>query len=470
MSAGWAKLETHLVNGAFSLKRCVGSSERSGVFLTQSAKHAPSTVALKLIHFDPGSADAQLSRWRSAVDLSHPHLIRLFEAGECHVSGLHCLYLLMEYAEENLAQLLEQRALAEHEVREMLEPTLSALAYLHGRKLIQGQLKPSNILVVGDELKLASDTVRPVGDPAAAVNEVSVYDAPETREGHWSAAGDIWALGVTLCEALTRRQPSGLHGAGEVELPSDLAGPFREVVAKCLSRNPQDRPQVSQLQSWLRGESLATQPKPRPPQTSTVRLVIRARILPDGEEPKAELRHGSSKRTLPLALGVVAVLVLGWVAYRVFRADAPPASTASELVRDAKPSTPAPVPAPAAPVDKAASASGELPPPDPATSAAVAEAGVTAPITEVIPDVPRSALQTIRGTVRVSVRVILNSDGTVLAATPDDPGPSRYFERLAVEASRKWTFTPADRADQRLMLVRFNFTRTGATASAAQLR
>ncbi len=68
---------------------------------------------------------------------SHPHLIRIFKAGRCYVGGLHCLYALMEYAEQNLEQLLEQRALTEHEGAQMLVPTLSALAHLHGSKLIQ---------------------------------------------------------------------------------------------------------------------------------------------------------------------------------------------------------------------------------------------------------------------------------------------------------------------------------------------
>jgi TonB family protein len=64
----------------------------------------------------------------------------------------------------------------------------------------------------------------------------------------------------------------------------------------------------------------------------------------------------------------------------------------------------------------------------------------------------------------VSVRVTIDKQGTVVAATPEDPGPSRYFERLAVEASKKWTFAPAATEAQRRVLVRFSFTRAGATA------
>jgi TonB family protein len=490
MSAGWAELETHVVNGAFPLHRCVGSSDHSGVFLTQSANHAPSAVALKLIPFVPDSAHTQLSRWRAAVNLSHPHLIRIFEAGECEVGGQHCLYALMEYAEQNLAQQLEQRALAEHEGREMLVPTLSALAYLHGNQFIQGQLKPSNILVVQDQLKLASDTVRAVGAPAIGLNAVSAYDAPEARDGNSSEAGDIWALGITLCEAFSRRRPSGLHGMGEVELPSDLPASLRETIARCLSRNPRDRPRVSELQSWLRGESevaaataspqppavpvpvpeSAPQPKPRSAQTSAVRLVIRVE-LPSEEEPKAAIRQRSGRHALPLVLGAVALLALSWAGYRVFRADPSPAPTAKEAARDVKAHSPAPIAAPKIAPGEATSVE-----PEPAGTKSV-EPGLQAapdatkpPLNEAIPDVPRSALQTIRGTVRVSVRVIVDKDGAVLAATPDDPGPSRYFERLAIEASKKWTFAPANTEEQRLMLVRFNFTRAGTTASANPLQ
>jgi len=52
-------------------------------------------------------------------------------------------------------------------------------------------------------------------------------------------------------------------------------------------------------------------------------------------------------------------------------------------------------------------------------------------------------------------------EGTVLVATADDPGPSCYFERLAIQASKNWTFAPTDSEDQRIMLVRFNLTRAG---------
>ena len=87
-------------------------------------------------------------------------------------------------------------------------------------------------------------------------------------------------------------------------------------------------------------------------------------------------------------------------------------------------------------------------------------------VNEVLPKVPQSALDTIRGTVRVSVRVTVDKQGSVIDAAAADGGPSRYFERLSVQASKKWTFAPADSEQQRAMLVKFNFKSDGVTARA----
>ncbi len=59
-----------------------------------------------------------------------------------------------------------------------------------------------------------------------------------------------------------------------------------------------------------------------------------------------------------------------------------------------------------------------------------------------LPEVPQRARRTIRGNVKVSVRVIVEQDGTVFAALAEQRGPSRYFERLAIDAAKQWTFRP----------------------------
>ena len=175
------------------------------------------------------------------------------------------------------------------------------------------------------------------------------------------------------------------------------------------------------------------------------RLVIRVKLVAqEPTPPPAPPRL--SKSALLVILGVVAVL-LGWIAFSVFRSEPAPAPTASnEPLRKA-----ATEPVKAAPVEP------EVPQqPDPPPS----------PINEALPDASQNALKTIRGTIRVSVRVTIDKQGNVVDATVEERGPSRYFERISVDASKKWTFTPANLEEKRAMLLQFNFTRFGATAEA----
>ena len=244
MSEVWTRWQGQVINGVFPLGRYLGCSDHSGVFLTKSAARRPSEVAIKLVPADRALAESQLPRWKRAGGLTHPHLLRLLEWGGCQLDGLPYLYNVMEYADQTLAQLLLHRALTDDEAREMLLPTLDALAFLHGRNLVQGQLKPANILVVGDQLKLASDTIRRVSEGKMSSNTPTVYDPLEDRHGTSSTAGDIRALGVSLFEALTRRPPSGLGEPREaVVLPADFSPAFRDVVTRCLNPSPQDRPE-----------------------------------------------------------------------------------------------------------------------------------------------------------------------------------------------------------------------------------
>jgi TonB family protein len=190
------------------------------------------------------------------------------------------------------------------------------------------------------------------------------------------------------------------------------------------------------------------------------RLVIRVKIPKDA--PIVPVRRRLSRGALALILGAVAVL-LGWVGISMFRTDTPatPAATARTPNSESQPPAPVPAPSEAAPVVI------KEPLPKPAAEVREQPDAPPSPINDVVPDVPRSALDTIRGTIRVTIRVSVDKEGNVLAATADEPGPSRYFERLSIEASRKWTFTPSDSEEQRIMLVRFYFTRAGARARAS---
>jgi TonB family protein len=358
----------------------------------------------------------------------------------------------------------------------MLLPTLNALAFLHGRNLVQGQLKPANILVVGDQLKLASDRIRRVSEGTMSTNTPTVYDPPEARHGSSSTAGDIWALGVSLFEALTRRPPSDLGEPREaIVLPADFSAAFRDIVARCLSPSPQDRPSVAELVDWSCGRSAGSvpaatiqpaavvPPEPRTPESAPPRTAS-PQVAPEAARPAPSVAQSPKPRALlTVMVGAVVILALGWTGVRVFRTHRTPApppvqAAGGSLSQTARAAAPAVAEARAPVSAVSATKPGQS---DVTTSRAALQ--------EVIPDVARSARRTIRGHIKVWVRVIVDQDGSVYAAVADRTGPSRYFQRLAIEAAKKWTFSPVDTPSRRLMQVRFNFSRDGTTGRAVTL-
>jgi TonB family protein len=447
------------------------------------------------------------------------------------LDGLPYLYTVMEYADQTLAELLLHRALTDDEAREMLLPTLDALAFLHGRNLVQGQLKPANILVVGDQLKLASDTIRRVSDGTMTP---TVYDPPEARQGSSSTAGDIWALGVSLFEALARRPPPPGLGVGEPReavLPGDFSPAFHDIVARCLSPSPQDRPDANELVAWAHGRSsaprpaAATQPvavvppessttepppphtapehlapqpaavlppessttEPPPPPTAPERLAPQpAAVVPPEssttqppppqtapERPASTARrpapstkgYPKPRVLLTVILAAIAILALAWIgmrALRTHRAAVSPPPPVQDLGGSAS-QTPGEAAAAAAEVRSPSVASTSKP-------GRIDRSTSPSGLHEELPDVPWSARRTIRGHIRVWVRVMVDPDGSVFAAVADRSGPSGYFQRVAIEAAKKWTFPPVDTPSRRMMQVRFDFTRDGTTGRAVTLR
>jgi len=76
--------------------------------------------------------------WKRAAHLTHPNLLTIFDAGRCRLDDLPFIYAVMEFAEENLGEILPQRALTADEVRDVLDPALDVLVYLHGKGLVHG--------------------------------------------------------------------------------------------------------------------------------------------------------------------------------------------------------------------------------------------------------------------------------------------------------------------------------------------
>src|SRR5881394_1410248 len=187
--------EGQIVDAKFPLLQRLGGSERSTVFRTEFPGPRPTKAAIKLISAAASDSELQLSRWAAAANLSHPHLLRVYQSGRCRFNNADMLYVVMEYADENLAQVLPSRPLSPDEGKTMLPPVADALAFLHAKGLAHGRLKPANIMAVGDQLKLAIDGAQTAGEAPSGVFAASAFDAPEVSKGEVFVASDLWSLG-----------------------------------------------------------------------------------------------------------------------------------------------------------------------------------------------------------------------------------------------------------------------------------
>jgi TonB family protein len=268
MSDSWRDSEGQVIDGQFPLVKHLGGSDHSVVFATQRGKDKAEKAAVKFIQADASNADAQLARWKQAAQLSHPNLIKVFESGRCQLAGMDLLYVVTEFAQENLAEFLPQRALSTDETRDMLDPFVESLFYLHGKGFAHGRIKPGNILAIDDQLKLSSDSICRDGDAEIGAGKPDIFVAPETN-GKATAAGDVWSLGATIVESLTQHRPE--EAAGDPSVPDSMPQPFLDVARNTLRRDPKARWTVAEISNRLNPKAAAETAKTvavAPPQPS----------------------------------------------------------------------------------------------------------------------------------------------------------------------------------------------------------
>ena len=450
MTQDWKQWEGDVLNGKFHLRQYLGGSEHSAVFLTEDREGGLEKAAIKLIPADPENAEHQISRWKAAAKLAHPQLVRLFQMGRCQLGDRDLLYLVMEYAELDLAQIVPSGPFPLEETRETLRLILDALVYLHGKGFIHGHLKPANIMSVDGQLKLSSDGICRVGDSSGG-RTPGTYDPPEAASGTNSPAGDIWSLGMVLVELLPQRTPAWVTTEeGDPVLPQTLPPPFFDIARNCLRWDPERRWTVSEIRARLNPAA------PAPP-TSVPKPQIGARP-----------QKISTKRRYIVPAAAVAVALAALLAgiSLLNRHRAAPPSGENTVTRQAQP--------PAQKTGGERQTSSATRPHQPSLPS---RPGVKTPAggpvqggarQRVLPDVPQSALNTIRGTVRVTVKVAVDPSGNVVEATLDSAGPSKYFARLALEAARQWKFSPARNEGGHVRnewILEFRFQRTGPEAS-----
>ncbi|XP_047169404.1 mitogen-activated protein kinase kinase kinase 1-like [Vigna umbellata] len=174
------------------------------------------------------------------------------------------LYIFLELVTKgSLASLYQKYRLGDSQVSAYTRQILSGLKYLHDRNVVHRDIKCANILVdANGSVKLADFGLA----KATKLNDVKsskgspYWMAPEVvnlRNRGYGLAADIWSLGCTVLEMLTRQPPySHLEGMQAIfrigsgqppPVPTSLSTDARDFILKCLQVNPNKRPTAAGL-------------------------------------------------------------------------------------------------------------------------------------------------------------------------------------------------------------------------------
>jgi len=281
-------------------------------------------LAIKLLRgecaADPEYRYRFLQEAKAAGKLTHPNIVTIFDVGEAEAGP----YIAMEYLE---GQTLDQ-VMASGKRVPMREAVIygiqlaEALDYSHARGIVHRDVKPSNIISLGerDGIRITDFGIAHMETPGTAQRTVMgtvlgtpQYMSPEQIEGQpVDGRSDLFSLGVILYQLITGEKPFAsatltsllMKIVKEDPLPiedkaSDIPQSLQRIITKLLSKKPEQRFQT--------GRELAQQLR---------------RVVHEIDERE---QHGSEAKILPLrfqwtavmAVVVSAAMILG--SYLVYR-------------------------------------------------------------------------------------------------------------------------------------------------------
>ena len=250
-SPNWTGLLGRVLDGGYELEECLGTAPDSASFNVRVLGDRFSKVVGSV--FAPNSVSAeQLALWEDALELRSPHLCSPIAVSKLEWNGAVFPYILLYKADENLAGVVKERSLTAEETRELLSSLNAALSHLHTRGFVHAALSPQEILALGNSIQLSTIAIRRINTPVAQHVFTDTYKAPESDSENLTPAADVWCLGATAYEVLTRTKFTEEQRAHCESLPA----PFNSIIYRSVDPDPQTRCSLADIQGMLRGDKL----------------------------------------------------------------------------------------------------------------------------------------------------------------------------------------------------------------------
>jgi eukaryotic-like serine/threonine-protein kinase len=242
--------------------RLLGGGLRYQAYIAHS-DHLRALVVVKLVRDelvdDPGVLAGLRGEAWMLDRLAHPMLLRGFGA----VLDGPRPHLVLELIEgPRLSTLIRRHGVDLEQLLPLALNLCSVLHYLAREGVVHLDVKPRNIIMGAEPRLIDLSIARPVDELALLRSPAGTdaYMAPEQcdpeRFGELGPPADVWGLGATLYEAISRRRPfAGLDDASRFPqlrqspppLDRRVPAPVAAAVMSCLEFRPADRPTAGEL-------------------------------------------------------------------------------------------------------------------------------------------------------------------------------------------------------------------------------
>jgi hypothetical protein len=285
-----------VIDERFTIEQLAGFGGMGQIYRARD-RRSGGLVALKVMHdaerleLDRFAREAQV-----LATLSHPGIVRYIDSG---ITAEGEPYLVMEWLSgETLSSRLQRTQLTLPEALALGRRVASALSAIHRGGIVHRDIKPSNLFLRDgaiDKVTLIDFGMarRPLADPRLTVTGTMLgtpgYIAPEQVD-HFSlldGRADIFSLGCVLYRCISGRAPFRgpdalrmlLNGTPRMlprlrEFRPSIPNELDDLVARMLSRSPEDRPASGEA---VAAELLAieeSEPRPLSPTQSGPRSVL----------------------------------------------------------------------------------------------------------------------------------------------------------------------------------------------------
>jgi tetratricopeptide (TPR) repeat protein len=205
--------------GRYQVERRLGQGGMGAVYRVRDTIHPDRPTALKILGAARPDREA-LRRFRAEfgllAQLTHPNLTPVYDFDTQDETGL-CFFTM-----EHVDGVDLDSAISGAGWRDVLEPIVAvcrALAFIHSRRIIHFDVKPSNIMVMADgTVKVLDFGIAELVQAAGGLDLCGTpgFIAPELLQG--SAAvdqrADLYSLGITLYRLLYGRMPGASAPSG----------------------------------------------------------------------------------------------------------------------------------------------------------------------------------------------------------------------------------------------------------------